>query len=83
MTPTVLRWIYAICLVAGASTHVWAIAAHGLAWDYNGAPVFSRIYWTSLVPAMGICTAGSSRLRYMVAELCVGTYGCVETSSVS
>lgn len=43
-----LRVAYAICLLAGMVTHLWTLATHGLLWDYNGAPVFSRIYWSSL-----------------------------------
>jgi len=43
-----LRVVYAICLLAGASTHVWTVATQGLFWDYGGVPVISRIYWTSL-----------------------------------
>jgi hypothetical protein len=44
----VLRVAYAVCLVAGASTHLWTVITHGPFWDYGGAPVISRIYWTSL-----------------------------------
>jgi hypothetical protein len=43
-----LRAIYAICLLAAASTHLLTLATHGLSWNYDGAPVVSRIYWTSL-----------------------------------
>jgi hypothetical protein len=39
---------YAICLVAGASTHLWTVVTYGPFWDYGGVPVISRIYWTSL-----------------------------------
>ncbi len=48
MVAIVLRSLYAICLLAGASTHIWTIATHGISWDHGGAPLFSRIYWTSL-----------------------------------
>jgi hypothetical protein len=43
-----LRVIYATCLLAGASTHLLTITTHGLSWDYDGAPIVSRFYWTSL-----------------------------------
>lgn len=44
----VLRTVYAICLLFGATTHAWTVIKHGVTWDYNGAPAFSRVYWTSL-----------------------------------
>jgi hypothetical protein len=47
-TPLLLRLVYALCLLVGASTHVWIVAHHGLLWDYGGAPLFSRVFWTSL-----------------------------------
>jgi hypothetical protein len=43
-----LRAIYAICLLAGTSTHVATLWLHGFSWDYGGAPVFTRAYWTLL-----------------------------------
>jgi hypothetical protein len=46
--PAILRSAYALCLLAATCTHVWIVATHGLFWDYGGAPVLSRIYWTSL-----------------------------------
>ena len=46
--PAVLRSSYALCLLGAASTHMWTLVTHGLYWDYGGAPVFTRIYWTSL-----------------------------------
>ena len=47
-TSFLLRVVYSICLIAGTSTHLWTIVTHGLLWDYNGVPVISRAYWTSL-----------------------------------
>jgi hypothetical protein len=44
----VLRSIYALCLLAGASTHVWTVITYGLFWDYGGALLFTQVYWTSL-----------------------------------
>jgi hypothetical protein len=46
--PAILRSAYALCLLAATSTHVWTVTTHGLFWDYGGAPIFTRIYWTSL-----------------------------------
>jgi len=43
-----LRSLYAFCLLAGASTHLWTVVNHGIFWDYGGAPFITRIYWTSL-----------------------------------
>lgn len=47
-TPTLLRTIYALCLLGAASTHVWTVATHGLFYDYGGVPIFTRVFWTSL-----------------------------------
>ena len=43
-----LRIIYAICLLGATCTHVALLWQHGVLWDYGGAHVFTRIYWTSL-----------------------------------
>ena len=47
-TSTLLRTIYALCLLGAASTHVWTVATHGLFYDYGGVSTFTQIYWTSL-----------------------------------
>jgi hypothetical protein len=47
-TSLVLRIVYALCLLAGASTHLRILVAHGLLWDYAGVPAFTRVFWTSL-----------------------------------
>jgi hypothetical protein len=44
----VLRVIYAVCLLAGMSTHIAALWRHGFLWDYGGVPLLTRVYWTSL-----------------------------------
>lgn len=44
-----LRVIYALCLAGAALTHLQAALAHGLWWDYGGAALSTRIYWTSLL----------------------------------
>jgi hypothetical protein len=44
----VLRSLYAFCMLAGTSTHVWTVITHGIFWDYGGALLITRIYWTSL-----------------------------------
>ncbi len=46
--PGMLRGTYAVCLLGATCTHVLIVAMHGLFWDYGGAPIFTRIYWTSL-----------------------------------
>ena len=48
MNSAVLRTIYAVSLLAGATTHIWTIVTHGVVWDYGGVPLVSRFYWTSL-----------------------------------
>ena len=44
----VLRVIYAICLLGATCTHVAMLWRHGVLWDYGGAHLSARIYWTSL-----------------------------------
>ena len=44
----VLRVSYSICLLGATCTHVAMLWEHGVLWDYVGAHVFTRIYWTSL-----------------------------------
>jgi hypothetical protein len=46
--PVILRGTYAVCLLVATCTHVLIVVTHGLLWDYDGAPIFTRIYWTSL-----------------------------------
>ncbi len=48
MNSAVLRPIYAVSLLAGATTHIWTLVTHGVMWDYGGVPLVSRVYWTSL-----------------------------------
>ena len=43
-----LRVIYAVCMLAGASTHAAMLWQHGLFWDYGGVPRVTQVYWTSL-----------------------------------
>ena len=43
----VLRAIYAICLLGATCTHVAMLWQHGVLWDYGGAHLPTRIYWTS------------------------------------
>jgi hypothetical protein len=43
-----IRSLYAICLLAAASTHAYALIQHGVFWDYGGAPFASAVFWTSL-----------------------------------
>jgi hypothetical protein len=47
-TSLILRVVYALCLLAGAWTHLRILVAHGLLWDYGGVPAFTRVFWTSL-----------------------------------
>lgn len=44
----VLRVIYALCLLGATCTHVALLWQHGVLWDYGGALLFTRIFWTSL-----------------------------------
>ena len=44
----VLRVIYATCLLGATCTHVVMLWRHGVLWDYGGAHLPTRIYWTSL-----------------------------------
>jgi hypothetical protein len=43
-----VRAIYASCLLAATYNHWVMIVRHGLLWDYDGLPVASAIFWTSL-----------------------------------
>lgn len=44
----ILRIIYALCLLGATYNHWAIIVRHGLFWDYDGLPVASAIFWTSL-----------------------------------
>jgi hypothetical protein len=44
----VLRAIYAICLLGATCIHVAILSQHGVLWDYGGAHLLTRVYWTSL-----------------------------------
>ncbi len=44
----ILRIIYALCLLGATYNHWVIIVRHGLLWDYDGLPVVSAIFWTSL-----------------------------------
>ena len=45
---SVLRMIYALCLLAATYTHWSEIFQHGLLWDRGGFPKASTTFWTSL-----------------------------------
>jgi hypothetical protein len=47
-TSFVLRVIYAASLLGATCTHAIILWQHGLLYDYRGAPLFTRIFWTSL-----------------------------------
>ncbi|WP_028967462.1 hypothetical protein [Sphingomonas phyllosphaerae] len=47
-SPLVLRTIYALCLLGATYNHWVIIVRHELLWDYDGLPVVSAIFWTSL-----------------------------------
>ena len=34
--------------MGGTFTHLWIAWEHGLFWDYDGSPLISCIFWTSL-----------------------------------
>lgn len=44
-----LRVIYALCLAGATLIHLQVAMVHGLWWDYGGAALGTRIYWTSLL----------------------------------
>lgn len=44
----VARVVYAACLLGATCTHAIILRRHGLLYDYGGAPLFTRIFWTSL-----------------------------------
>jgi hypothetical protein len=44
----ILRGIYALCLLGASTTHIHTLIIHGLFWHYNGLPLITCIYWTSL-----------------------------------
>ncbi|AMO40617.1 hypothetical protein A0J50_08110 [Acinetobacter sp. DUT-2] len=44
----IIRCIYALCLIGAGFNHLQTVLMHGLFWDYNNAPLFTCIYWTSL-----------------------------------
>ncbi|GAA4215555.1 hypothetical protein GCM10022253_10350 [Sphingomonas endophytica] len=45
---SILRAVYALCLLGATYNHWAIIVRHGLLWDYDGLPVVSAIFWTSL-----------------------------------
>ncbi|MDC4836581.1 hypothetical protein NQ855_17545 [Acinetobacter baumannii] len=47
-TEFIIRCIYALCLIGAGFNHLQTVLMHGLFWDYNNAPLFTCIYWTSL-----------------------------------
>jgi hypothetical protein len=44
-----LRVVYAVCLSGGTWTHLQVALVHGLWWDYGGAGLVTRVYWTALL----------------------------------
>jgi hypothetical protein len=47
----VIRAFFALCLLGATFNHAWAIAAHGLLWDYGygaDAMLASKIFWALL-----------------------------------
>ncbi|MCF9035425.1 hypothetical protein [Acinetobacter nectaris] len=47
-TALIIRIIYALCLLGAGFNHLTTVIEHGLFWDYNNAPIFTRFFWTSL-----------------------------------
>lgn len=45
---SIIRTIYALCLIGAGFNHLRTLLEHGLFWDYHNAPLFTCIYWTSL-----------------------------------
>ena len=65
---TIVRAIWAVCLMIGGLNHARILLQNGLFWDYGGAALSSAIYWSSLTiidptvaallfvrPKLGIC----------------------------
>jgi len=44
-----LRVVYALCLLGATWNHLRVALDHGLWWDYGGAAMVTRIYWTALL----------------------------------
>ena len=45
---TILRAIWAVCLIIGGLNHARILLQNGLFWDYGGVALGSAIYWSSL-----------------------------------
>lgn len=45
---TIVRAIWAACLLTGGANHARTLLQHGLLWDYGGVAWPSAAYWTSL-----------------------------------
>jgi hypothetical protein len=45
---TIVRSVWAACLLAAGLNHARILAEHGLFWDYGGAHPVSAAYWSSL-----------------------------------
>ena len=45
---TIVRTVWAACLLVGGLNHARILLQHGLFWDYGGANPASAVYWTSL-----------------------------------
>ena len=45
---TIVRSIWAACLLIAAANHALILLKHGLFWDYGGVARASAIYWFSL-----------------------------------
>ncbi|MFX5092906.1 hypothetical protein ABTC45_19340, partial [Acinetobacter baumannii] len=43
-TAFIIRIIYALCLLGAGFNHLITVIEHGLFWDYNNAPVFTRFF---------------------------------------
>jgi hypothetical protein len=45
---TIVRAIWAVCLIIGGLNHARILIQNGLFWDYGGVTLGSAIYWSSL-----------------------------------
>lgn len=52
-----IRGAYAVCLLAGTSTHLATLSQYGLFWTYGGVNIAIAVFWNSLVFADPLAAA--------------------------
>jgi phage shock protein PspC (stress-responsive transcriptional regulator) len=48
LSPTVIRFIYAICMAGATVNHARILLEYGIGWNYGGVHPFYATFWTSL-----------------------------------